>query len=625
MSALLEMLMGTNSVEKEMPNLNPVFKLPITYLPADSVFTLNPVVAADLELVGLSEPETDCTDKPETYKPGMYDYVFQPKHVFAKELIPQWSQHITTNTDFLEDSQKIVKSMDKYSGEIGPYDLCCNSLLDIWKAAKEDPNFFERYSYMEFDMFKYLNKMPSFLQGVSMINMLSPVLSFVMPIMFLIFPFILLKIQGLPISFSLYLNVLKDIAKYHFLGKAISGLSNFSFQNLLYVFMIFGFYLYSLYNNYMACCRFYKNINNVNLYLTNLKEYLSYSSRSMDIFTDIIRDKPSYAEFRQDVVKHSSVLKEMRLYLSNINPFEPSLYKVSEIGGLLNCFYELHENKDFEISFKYSFGFEGYINNLLGIHSNFVEKRIGGASFINAEDLDIDSESDIDSCSDAIDKPSISIVGQYYPPHSNDCCIKNNCSLDKNLVITGPNASGKTTYLKTTTINIIFSQQFGFGYYESFALTPYTHIHSYLNIPDTSGRDSLFQAESRRCKEIIQQITEADSHKHFCIFDELYSGTNPVEATKSAYSFLKYLNGFPNVDFILTTHYVSICERLDKSDKIQNMKMDAIMSDSGDISYVYTISPGISRIQGAASVLKAMDYPSEILKDIADYIDEDDA
>jgi DNA mismatch repair ATPase MutS len=54
-----------------------------------------------------------------------------------------------------------------------------------------------------------------------------------------------------------------------------------------------------------------------------------------------------------------------------------------------------------------------------------------------------------------------------------------------------------------------------------------------LNIPDSSGRDSLFQAESRRCKEIIDIINKDKTHRHFCIFDELFSGTNPVETTKA--------------------------------------------------------------------------------------------
>ena len=133
------------------------------------------------------------------------------------------------------------------------------------------------------------------------------------------------------------------------------------------------------------------------------------------------------------------------------------------------------------------------------------------------------------------------------------------------MIITGPNASGKTTILKSTSINIILSQQFGVGFYDSSIINPYTHIHSYLNIPDTSGRDSLFQAESRRCKDIIDIIDQStESDRHLCIFDELYSGTNPDEATKSAYALLLYLSENNNVDFALTTHYHKLCKKIKK-------------------------------------------------------------
>ena len=50
---------------------------------------------------------------------------------------------------------------------------------------------------------------------------------------------------------------------------------------------------------------------------------------------------------------------------------------------------------------------------------------------------------------------------------------------------------------------ILTSQQFGCGYYDSAQFTPYSVLHSYINIPDTSGRDSLFQAEATRCKNIL--------------------------------------------------------------------------------------------------------------------------
>jgi DNA mismatch repair ATPase MutS len=218
--------------------------------------------------------------------------------------------------------------------------------------------------------------------------------------------------------------------------------------------------------------------------------------------------------------------------------------------------------------------------------------------------------------------------------------IKNTCKFDKNMIISAPNKAGKTTILKTTILNIIFTQQLGCGFYDSATLVPYTHIHSYLNIPDTSGRDSLFQAESRRCKEILDIIKHSSNAHHFCIFDELYSGTNPTEATKSAYAFLLYLSKYQHVDFMLTTHYVSLCKRLEKklgfkktetetdntnntnneklmTKTICNYKMNVIEDkDLGKIKYTYSMKPGISNIQGAVLILEQMEYPKEIIDEM---------
>jgi DNA mismatch repair ATPase MutS len=100
--------------------------------------------------------------------------------------------------------------------------------------------------------------------------------------------------------------------------------------------------------------------------------------------------------------------------------------------------------------------------------------------------------------------------------------------------------------------------------------------------------------------------------RHFCIFDELYSGTNPVEATKSAYAFMQYLTEkFQNVDFLLTTHYVEIC---DKIKGIRNYRMEVIENeDTNQFEFTYKIEPGISRIEGAIKILEEMDYPADIL------------
>jgi DNA mismatch repair ATPase MutS len=203
----------------------------------------------------------------------------------------------------------------------------------------------------------------------------------------------------------------------------------------------------------------------------------------------------------------------------------------------------------------------------------------------------------------------------YYACLKDGSPVKNTIKLKKNMIITGPNASGKTTILKSTLINTIFTQQFGCGFYESADVAPFSHIHCYLNIPDTSGRDSLFQAEARRCKEILDIIKENPNGTHFCAFDELYSGTNPDEAVISATAFMKYLIKNRNMSCILTTHYVKLCKKLSKNKNIINCNMKTVKNSNNTdtFEYTYILEEGISEVRGGLKVLKDMNYPKEIL------------
>jgi hypothetical protein len=141
----------------------------------------------------------------------------------------------------------------------------------------------------------------------------------------------------------------------------------------------------------------------------------------------------------------------------------------------------------------YSFGFHGYLDCIQGIQRGIREKRLGFSRFTAKKT-----------------KKGNSIQGNYYACLKDVDHVKNTVQLKKHMILSGPNASGKTTMIKSVFINILLTQQFGCGFYESATIRPYHHFHCYLNIPDTSGRDSLFQAEARRCKEIIDEINEKD-------------------------------------------------------------------------------------------------------------------
>ena len=574
--------------EKPPIKIDTNFKLPISYLDPSELYTLSDTVANDLELA--TSVNGSAT---------MYEYLFQPQHKFAKDMIGQLKNQYTTNQEYLKDTQQIVTDMAIYKDSMSRSEYCvnCDKILSIWDDLKIENDFLNRYGFLDWEMLAEFNESSYFLQCLTVMNILSPAISLMIPFIFLIFPFLILKIQGIPITFEVYVIVLKDLAKNHFIGKALTTMDSLSWDKLIYLIITFGLYLMQIYQNIHQCQSFYKNIMTINENLVEMRDYVKYSIESMDNFILVTKQITTYDKVRRDISIHRDKLLQLHSELQYIRKFERSISKFSESGYMLKCYYRLHSNKYYEDSLRYSIGFEGYINNLIGLHSNITKRNISFAQF----DLSGNCE----------------FEDQYYPPLMNENPVKNTCEFKKNMIISSPNKSGKTTILKTTTINIIFTQQFGCGFYKSAKLNPYTHIHSYLNIPDTSGRDSLFQAESRRCKEIIDIINEnkdPNKYRHWCTFDELYSGTNPEEASKAGHAFLKYLTGFSNVNFILTTHYLSICKKFNKSSFVQNYKMEVHVCEDGTFEYTYKIKKGISKIKGGIRVLKDMDYPAEIIK-----------
>ena len=111
--------------------------------------------------------------------------------------------------------------------------------------------------------------------------------------------------------------------------------------------------------------------------------------------------------------------------------------------------------------------------------------------------------------------------------------------------------------------------------------------------------------------EIINYIKENNNQRIFCIFDELYSGTNPDEAIASATSFIEYLNKY-KVYFLLTTHFTTLCKNIENSKQIKNYKMQ--IEENNDFVYLYKLLPGISDKKGAIKVLNDLKYPQEILE-----------
>ena len=527
------------------------FKLPIEYNNHNKV---NNVIKKDLEMNIL------------------YEKIFDNSILKTK-----WIEHYSTNKDFLKDSQSIIKKYNYKSFDLNKF------YNNDYQNVINEKNFKDKYQYIN------VNESFIFMQSLSYYNLLSPLFSLFMPLMVLIIPFFILKIKGVELSIDSYKNYIYNLIQKTSIYKLFS--SDITSQQRSSYFISFIFYIFQIYTNIISCINFYNNIHFIYDYI---ELYRKYCSESIELIEHIEKNIQSYSSYSGFLIMNNQqkeVIIKIKNRLNNILPYKNTFSILSQIGYIMTTFYILFYNKEYNDSILYCYTLNQYNNDMYKL-SNLLENKS-----LNICKFD--------------DTKKITFKNIYYLNHITDKPIKNDIIIDKNIIITGPNASGKTTFLKSVLLNMILSQQFGMGCYDKSNIKLYDYFHSYLNIPDTSERDSLFQAEARRCIDILDLIKENKDKRHFCIFDELYSGTNPKDAVECAKLYLKGLNMETNTEFILTTHYTELCNYFNKkkwSENIKNLLMNVI-EKKDNIEFTYKINKGISNVCGGKYILKELNYP----------------
>jgi hypothetical protein len=564
----------------KLEQINEYFDLPISYVQGKKELKQN--IIDDLELVETVDPSGS----------SIYDIAFQPSTCFGKKVLEKLASYYTTDTGYLKDTQRVLKDYSPID-----CDVDFSQIMDIWDEIKNDTGFKEKYHYIDWPMWEHLNKSEWFLQVLSLYNLTSPVLSFIVPIVILFVPFFIIKAKGLPITFAEYLDVLKIVAANHAIGKLFTQFGSVKMEEKIYLIVSAGFYVFSVYQNILTCFRFHQNMIKIHSHLKYIEQYIDFTEKNMYNFLQYSEGLDSYSGFNTKLKERIGVLILLKEKIAKITPYQLHFRKIMEMGSVLKHFYDLYEDRSYNDAFMYSFGFNGYIDNISGLKRNMTDGFIKFAKFSSKKRKNVFKKA-------------------YYPVLMKSGPVKNDYQFKKNIILTGPNASGKTTVLKSALINIIFTQQMGCGFYEHATLSPFDYIHCYLNIPDTSGRDSLFQAEARRCKEILDYIRNEENNgkTHFCAFDELYSGTNPADAVMSSLAFMEFLLKRKNITCILTTHFIEVCKNLESNLAVENFYMlTQTKQGATDFDYTYKLKKGISELRGGLKILNDMDYPKEIM------------
>jgi len=196
--------------------------------------------------------------------------------------------------------------------------------------------------------------------------------------------------------------------------------------------------------------------------------------------------------------------------------------------------------------------------------------------------------------------------------------ISNPVNLEKNIIITGPNAAGKTTYVKSITTNIIFAHTIGICYASAANIIIYDAIHTFMRISDVLGSKSYFEAESEYCSNMIKTALKlnANNKKGLFLMDEPMHSTPPTEGMSVAYAVAEFISNIPEIKLIVTTHFHKLNE-LEKKypDKFINLCVKAYQNeDDKTFNFTYKINKGFSNQCIAIELLERENFPTEVIE-----------
>lgn len=190
--------------------------------------------------------------------------------------------------------------------------------------------------------------------------------------------------------------------------------------------------------------------------------------------------------------------------------------------------------------------------------------------------------------------------------------ISNSIEAEKCILLTGSNASGKSTFLRTVGIAAIMSQTIHTVTAKSYR-APIVRIYSSMSLKDDvlSG-DSYYMAEIKSMKRILDKIKENEVNNIpvVCFLDEVLRGTNTVERIAASVQILKMFAG-ENVICFAATHDVELTKLL--SDIYDNYHFEERI-EREDVYFPYQLLKGPATTRNAIALLKVLGYDSAIIE-----------
>lgn len=178
------------------------------------------------------------------------------------------------------------------------------------------------------------------------------------------------------------------------------------------------------------------------------------------------------------------------------------------------------------------------------------------------------------------------------------------------VLVTGSNASGKSTFLKSVALNAILAQSMNTVLAE-YCETSYCRVYSSMALrDDLDSGESYYMVEIRALKRILDASKEKEAGQVFCFIDEVLRGTNTVERIAASTQIMKYFaqNG---VRCFAATHDIELSHLLEA--EYDNYHFEEDVSE-GDIHFNYELRSGRATTRNAIRLLEIMGYEEKIIE-----------
>ncbi|MBW1605792.1 DNA mismatch repair protein MutS [Lactobacillus sp. Sy-1] len=178
------------------------------------------------------------------------------------------------------------------------------------------------------------------------------------------------------------------------------------------------------------------------------------------------------------------------------------------------------------------------------------------------------------------------------------------------LLITGPNMSGKSTYMRQLALTVVMAQMGCFVPAKSAQMPIFDQIFTRIGAADDliSG-ESTFMVEMKESNQALQGATP----NSLILFDELGRGTATYDGMALAQSIIEYVHNHIHAKTLFSTHYHELTALDHELSHLKNVHVGA-SEQNGELVFLHKVEPGAADKSYGIHVAKIAGLPTPLLK-----------